>query len=86
MLEEQAESHQLIAAPQETHEFHFYGDTLLVALVEGVIYVALRPIVDSLNIDWAPQYQRLQRDDVLNEEKRLVVMPGADGKRREMVA
>jgi len=48
-------------------------------------HTPLRPIVDVLKIDWAPQYQRLQRDDVLNEEKRLVVMVSADGKRREMV-
>ena len=72
--------------PQEVREIIFYGDPLLVALVDGVPYVAVRPIVDVLGIEWAPQYQRLQRDEILDEERRLVVMIGADGRRREMVA
>jgi hypothetical protein len=87
MSEEQVEHEggtALTAA--ETREFTFHGDTLLVALVDGVPYVALRPIVEGLRIEWAPQYQRLQRDDVLNEERRLVVMTSADGKSRKMVA
>jgi len=73
-------------APQESRVVDFYGDMLLVALVDDVAYVALRPIVDFLGVDWAPQYQRLQRDEVLDEERRLVVMTGADGKQREMVS
>ncbi len=72
--------------PQEVREVNFYGDMLLVAMVDGVSYVALRPIVDFLGIEWAPQYQRLQRDDILNEERSLVVMTGADGRQREMVS
>ena len=72
--------------PQEVREIDFYGDLLLVALVGDVAYVALRPIVDFLGVEWAPQYQRLQRDEVLDEERRLVVMAGADGRQREMVS
>jgi hypothetical protein len=75
-----------VLVPQEVREVNFYGDVLLVALVNGIPYVALRPIVDFLSIDWAPQYQRLQRDDILDEERRLVVMAGADGRQREMVS
>jgi hypothetical protein len=57
---------------------------LLVALVEDVPYVAIRPIADFIGLDWSAQYRRVQRDDILNEESRLVVMTGADGKQREM--
>jgi hypothetical protein len=89
MTEEKAEyqaSRGVVVTPQETREFNFYGDVLLVALVDGIPYVAIRPIVEVLGIEWAPQYQRIVRDDILNEERRLVVMSSADGKQREMVA
>ena len=76
----------VVLSSQEVREVNFYGDTLLVALVDDAPYVALRPIVDFIGIDWASQYQRLQRDDVLDEERRLVNMVGADGRQREMVS
>lgn len=84
--EEYLTGRELAVTSQETRELDFYGDTLLIGIVEGVAYVALRPIVDFLKIDWTAQYQRVQRDDVLNEEKRLVVMIGADNRQRKMVA
>ena len=77
---------EVMLAPQKSRVVDFYGDMLLVALIDDIAYVALRPIVDFLGVDWAPQYQRLQRDEVLDEERRLVVMTGADGKQREMVS
>ena len=70
--------------PSDTREIDFYGDPLIVGIVEETAYVALRPITDFLGLAWAPQYQRLQRDEILAEETRLVVMTGADGKQREM--
>ncbi|SRR6266550_279194 len=70
--------------PSDTREIDFYGDLLTVGIVEETAYVALRPITDFLGLAWAPQYQRLQRDEVLAEETRLVVMTGADGKQRNM--
>jgi hypothetical protein len=70
--------------PSDTREIDFYGDLLTVGIAEETAYVALRPITDFLGLAWAPQYQRLQRDEILAEETRLVVMAGADGKQREM--
>lgn len=84
--EEYLTGKELAVTSQETRELDFYGDSLLIGIVDGVAYVALRPIVDFLKIDWTAQYQRVQRDDVLNEEKRLVVMIGADNRKRPMVA
>lgn len=90
MTEEKAEYQSgrevVVLAPQDVREVNFYGDLLTVVLVEGMPYVAVRPITDFLGVEWTGQYQRIQRDDVLNEERRLVVTTGADGKRREMVA
>ena len=46
----------------------FYEDRLIVQLGEdGEIYVALRPIVEALGLDWSAQYRRVQRDPVLSE-------------------
>jgi len=66
--------------PQETREIVFDDDVLLVALVDGISYVALKPIAVYMGIEWSAQYRRLKRDDILNEEKRLVVMVAGDGK------
>jgi hypothetical protein len=84
--DEASRKKSVMLVPQEVREVNFYGDLLLVALVDDVAYVALRPIVEFLGAEWAPQYQRLQRDEVLDEERRLVVMTGADGRQREMVS
>jgi hypothetical protein len=70
--------------PRAVREVTFYGDVLLIALVGDVPYVAIRPIADFIGLDWSSQRQRILRDDILNEESKLVVMTGADGKQREM--
>ncbi len=75
---------QVALIPTATREVTFYGDVLLVALVNDIPYVAIRPITESLGLEWGSQYNRIKRDEVLSEEARLVVMTGADGKQREM--
>lgn len=70
--------------PRAVREVTFYGDMLLIALVGDVPYVAIRPIADFIGLDWSSQRHRIQRDEILHEESRLVVMTGADGKQREM--
>lgn len=51
----------------------FYEDTLIVQLGEdGEIYVALRPIVAALGLDWSGQLQRIKRDPVLSEEIKTI--------------
>ncbi len=46
---------------------------LIVQLGEdGEIYVALRPIVEALGLDWAGQYQRIKRDPVFGEELKTI--------------
>lgn len=69
MEEEQVDEVLVQLMPQEVREIDFYGDTLLIALVDGVPYVALHPIADFLGIDWTAQYRRLLRDDILHEKK-----------------
>lgn len=64
--------------PIDTRSVDFYGDTILGALVriEGVgepqIYVPLRPICEYLGLSWASQFNRIKRDEVLDESLRGV--------------
>ena len=47
----------------------FYEDRLIVQLGEdGEIYVALRPIVESLGLSWGSQFNRIKRDAVLSKK------------------
>jgi hypothetical protein len=51
----------------------FYDDNLIVQLGEdGEIYVALRPTVEALGLDWSGQLQRIKRDPVLSEEIKTI--------------
>lgn len=70
--------------PTTTQEVDFYGDLLIVALANEIPYVAIKPITDFLGLDWASQRQRVQRDEVMKEESKLITTVGADGRQREM--
>jgi hypothetical protein len=51
----------------------FYDANLIVQLGEdGGIYVALRPIIEALGLDWSGQLQRIKRDPVLSEEIKTI--------------
>lgn len=57
---------QLISIGEVT--IPFYEDNLIIQLGEdGEIYVALRPIVESLGLNWSGQLQRIKRDAVLRK-------------------
>jgi hypothetical protein len=64
--------------PIEIRTVEFYGDEITGALVragtEAEIYVPLRPICRYLGLDWSAQYRRIQRDEVLAEAMRFVVV------------
>ncbi len=51
----------------------FYEDNLIVQLGEnGEIYIALRPIVEALGLDWSAQLRRIKRDAVLSKHIRIL--------------
>src|ERR1700730_17127234 len=81
-----AEKSSSALIPSEVREITFYEDVLLVALVDDAPHVALRPITDFLGLNWSAQYRRVQRDEILMSEARLVVMRGSDGKQYEMLS
>ena len=53
----------------------FHGDELFGFEREGVIHVALKPIVTALGIDWSSQLHRLRRDPVLSEGVVVMTTP-----------
>jgi len=81
-----SDKEQVALIPTTTREVTFYGDVLLIALVGDVPYVTIRPLTEFLGLEWSAQYRRIQRDEVLTEEAKLIIMTGADGKQREMLS
>jgi hypothetical protein len=78
-----SEEHTLV--PQTFREVNFYGDTLPIAVVNNIAYVAIRPIAEYLGLAWGSQRNRLLRDDVLSKYSSTIKMTGADGRQREML-
>lgn len=65
-----------ILVPVEEKKVEFYGDEIIaVAIEEGNerrIYVPVKPIVDYLGLSCSGQSERIRRDAVLPEERRLI--------------
>lgn len=76
--------------PIEEKTVIFYDDELTAVLIrEGErteVYVPLRPIARYLGLAWPGQYMRLQRDPILSEALRSVIVTITDLGEREMVA
>lgn len=78
------EQQQLAVRPLDPVDF--YGQTLTVIDRAGKPYVAMRPIVEGMDITWPPQFKKLT-----DEPERwgtvtiMVTGQSADGKERDMV-
>lgn len=56
-------------------EVPFYEDQLLVHMGEdGELYVALKPLIENIGVDWASQRKRLLRDFTLSKKVKNVSM------------
>ncbi|MEW5985030.1 MAG: phage antirepressor N-terminal domain-containing protein [Chloroflexota bacterium] len=78
--------------PLNTRTVIFYEDELIAALVEvegedqPQIYVPIRPIAEYLGLTWSSQFMRINRDPVLSESVRSVLITRTeDTGSREMV-
>lgn len=64
----------LVAIQERSVDFH--GDEILATLVENEgtrqVYVPLRPICKYLGLSWSGQFERINRDPVLQQEARTV--------------
>ena len=68
------------------YEVPFHAETLTVLEDNlGDRFVALRPIVEALNLNWSGQYLRLNRHPVLSSTVCVMQTVAEDGKDREMV-
>lgn len=67
-----------------TTAVQFHGQPIITAMVAGVAYVAMRPLVENIGIDWTGQSVKLrnQRDKF---NCRDISMVAADGKLRQLL-
>ena len=63
----------------------FRGSEILGFHMGGVVFVALKPIVEGMGLNWEPQRQRVQRDPVLSKGASMIKVPLGRGGPREMV-
>ncbi|WP_432214652.1 phage antirepressor N-terminal domain-containing protein, partial [Salmonella enterica] len=45
----------------------FHGDVIWASRPNGHVEVAIKPICDSLGLDWSSQLKRIKRDAILSE-------------------
>lgn len=63
----------------------FHHHQLITVKDGGIIRVAMKPICESLGLQWEAQYKRIQRNPVLASTMSMMDMVADDGKQREMV-
>ena len=77
-LEEDEATSERALVPLQVSQVDFYGDKLMVVLVETggehLVLVPLRQCCQYLGVDWASQYQRTKRDEILAREMMSVVL------------
>lgn len=67
-----------------TTAVQFHGQPIITAMVAGVAYIAMRPIVENIGIDWTGQTVKLKNQkDKFN--CRDISMVAADGKIRKLL-
>lgn len=64
---------------------NFRGDQLYGFEADDGVFVALKPIVRALGLDWSAQYRRVQRDPVLSEGIAMMATPYGLGGDQEAV-
>lgn len=57
----------------------FHGDAIHAERVDGRVIVAVKPIVERLGIDWNGQFQRIKRDEVLEQGMCVTHIPTPGG-------
>jgi hypothetical protein len=65
--------------PARITTVEFYNDTLFAVERHDGVFVALKPICDSLGVAWNKQLERLKRDVILAEGMTIMVIPSPGG-------
>ena len=58
---------------------NFNNQQLLTVEKDGIRYVAVKPICDSLGLDWAAQFTKIKNNLVLNEGIAIITTPSEGG-------
>jgi len=60
----------------------FYSDEILAIYEDGQIWVAVRPIIENLGLNWSKQYRKILADPVLSQvvAQKATTSKGEDGK------
>ncbi len=61
------------------------GRQIPAPMIDGKRFVAMRPIVEGMGLDWKDQLNLIRRDEVLNSTVVITTTVAEDGKIREMV-
>ena len=64
---------------------NFHNQTLITLEKDGNHYVAMKPICENIGLDWAIQFTRIKRDEVLNSVIVMITTTGADRKIYKML-
>ncbi|ACA32543.1 putative antirepressor protein [Histophilus somni 2336] len=68
-----------------TQTISFNNQALVTFEQNGTHYTAMKPICENIGLDWASQYSRIKRDDILNSTIVIITTVAEDSKIREML-
>lgn len=70
---------------QALQTINFQGSELLTIEQDGTLYVAMKPVCESIGLNWRGQYNRIKRHSVLSQSVVMMTTVAEDGKEREML-
>ena len=69
----------------QVQNISFHGQTVPVFTRNQTHYVAMKPIVENIGLDWVSQHKKIQRSEILNSTMVMMTIVAEDGKKREML-
>ncbi len=66
-------------------EVPFYNTTIVAVEKNGQRFVAMKPLVEAMGLDWSKQLRQMKDDHVLSSTMDVTSIVGADGKNYKMV-
>lgn len=69
----------------QVQNISFHGQTVAVFSQNNQHYVAMKPIVENIGLDWVSQHKKIQRNEILNSTMVMMTIVAEDGKKREML-
>ncbi len=67
----------------QVQNISFHGQTVAVFSKNNQHYVAMKPIVENIGLDWVSQYKKIQRSEILKSGMVMMTIPATDGKTYE---